>query len=168
MSEWRRDAKSKIAHPLNNQLDGEWVMGGWNHAPLVCSDNTSVEACCDWNVQIKKHVCFSSRTSMSICYRGAPLFISVSRDLSPAIACQATSYPHASMHCGSPQLMQNDLFIHLFANSTFHTSWANETRSIPARFVGCDVLPSNLNTHTIPSYWGVENKMQMLRITWPV
>lgn len=112
------------------------LMGGWNPPPLAPSDNTSVEARCDWNVQIKKHVCFSSRTSMSICYREAPLFISVSRDLSPATACRATSHPHASR---DPFLMQNDLFAH----SPFHPSWANVTRGIPARFLGRAVLPSN-------------------------
>lgn len=138
VSKWMQEGK-KTRWRIHLHTPASLRVGdlGQEVPPLAPSDdNTSVEARCDWNVQIKKHVCFSRRMSMSICYREAPLFISVSRDLSPATACRATSHPQASRLHGTPPLMQNYFFMHLFVHSPFPPSWANVTRGIPARFVG--------------------------------
>lgn len=112
----------------------------------------------------KRHVCFSTWTSIDT---QAPLFISVSRYLSPDYACQATSHPHIYAPSNLP-LRQNDLFMHLFKHSSFHPSWGNMTRGIPARFADCASLPSNLGKHTTASDRGKENNSQMLKITWPL
>ncbi len=76
----KRDEKAR-EHIFRLQLVCEWVIwkGVWNHPSLAPSDNTNVEARCDWNVQIKMFV-FSRQTSTSICYR-EPLSLSQSAEI---------------------------------------------------------------------------------------
>lgn len=160
--ERKNEMKKARAH-LQTTTSLRGLMGGGDHPPLAPSDNTSVEARCDWNVQIKKHVCFSSRTSMSICYREAPLFISVSRDLSPATACRATSHPHASMFCRDPLLMKMTYSrIHHFTQA--EPTWY--VASLQGSLV--ELFCRLTRAYAMPSDRGEENSMQMLRITWPL